>query len=59
VPTLRHLIEELKELDVDPRDIRLPGPLYDDLVSQADNGHQDKWQMVPRKGYRQARICNF
>jgi hypothetical protein len=37
VPTLRHLIEELKELDVDPRDIRLPGPLYDDLVSQADD----------------------
>jgi hypothetical protein len=41
MPNLKHLLEELKELDVDPRDIRLPGPLYDDLMSQADDVDDD------------------
>jgi len=36
MPTLRHLIEELKKLAVDPDDIRVPGQLYDDLVEQAE-----------------------
>ena len=36
MPTLRHLIQELKKLEVDPDDIRLPGQLYDDFVEQAE-----------------------
>lgn len=36
MPNLKHLIEELEELDVDPRQVKLPGPLYDDLVQQAE-----------------------
>ena len=37
MPNLKHLLDELEELDVDPRQIRLPGPLYDDLIEQAED----------------------
>jgi len=37
MPTLKHLIEELKKLAVDPDDVRVPGQLYDDLVEQAED----------------------
>ena len=36
MPTLKHLIDELEQLDVDPKEIRLPGPLYDDLLNQEE-----------------------
>ena len=37
MPTLRHLLDELRKLAVDPDDVRLPGQLYDDLVEQAED----------------------
>jgi len=37
VPNLKHLLEELEELDVHPRQIKLPGPLYDGLLDQAED----------------------
>ena len=37
MPTLKHLLEELKKLTVDPDEIRVPGQLYDDLVEQAED----------------------
>ena len=37
MPTLKHLIEELRKLAVDPDEIRFPGKLYDDLVEQAED----------------------
>ena len=37
MPTLRHLMEELQKLAVDPDEIRVPGKLYDDLVEQAED----------------------
>ena len=37
MPTLKHLIEELQKLAVDPDEIRVPGKLYDDLVEQAED----------------------
>jgi len=37
MPNLKHLLEELKELDVNPRQIKLPGPLFDDLVQQGED----------------------
>ena len=37
MPNLKHLLDDLEELDVDPRQVRLPGPLYDDLVQQAED----------------------
>ena len=36
MPTLKHLIEELKKLLVEPDEIRVPGKLYDDLIEQAE-----------------------
>jgi hypothetical protein len=36
MPTLKQLLEELEEMGVRPREIRLPGPLYDDFLDQAD-----------------------
>jgi len=33
---LKHLLEELQELGVEPRQVRLPGSLYDTLVAQAE-----------------------
>lgn len=37
MPTLKHLIEELKKIKVDPDEVRVPGQLYDDLVEQAED----------------------
>ena len=37
MPTLKHLLEELHKLDVNPDEVRMPGTLYDDLVDQAED----------------------
>jgi len=37
MPTLKHLIEELRNINVDPDEIRIPGQLYDDLVDEAED----------------------
>ena len=36
MPSLKHLIEELTKLTVDPSEIRLPGQLYDELLDQVE-----------------------
>jgi len=36
MPTLKHLIEELQKLAVEPDEVRLPGQMYDDIVDQAE-----------------------
>jgi len=36
MPTLKHLIEELRKIDVDPDEVRIPGQLYDDLIDDAE-----------------------
>ena len=41
MPSLKHLLDELLDLDVDPRQVKLPGPLYDDLVSQAEDVEEE------------------
>ncbi len=41
MPNLKHLLDELEELDVDPRQVKLPAPLFDDLVSQAEDGDEE------------------
>jgi len=35
--TLTHLLEELKKINVDPDEVRIPGQLYDDLVDNAED----------------------
>lgn len=36
MPNLKHLLEELEELEIAPRQVKLPGPLYDELLDQAE-----------------------
>lgn len=37
MPSVKQLVDELKKLDIDPDEVRLPGSLYDDLVEQAED----------------------
>ena len=37
MPTLKHLLEELRKIDVDPDEVRIPGQLFDDLVDEAED----------------------
>ena len=37
MPTLKHLLEELQRIKVDPDEVRIPGQLYDDLVDDAED----------------------
>jgi hypothetical protein len=37
MPTLRHLLEELRKISVDPDEVRILGQLYDDLVDEAED----------------------
>ena len=34
MPNLKHLLDELQELGVEPNKVRVPGQLYDDLVQR-------------------------
>ena len=42
MPTLKHLLEELKKLAVDPDKVRMPGTLYDELVEQAEEAKEEE-----------------
>jgi hypothetical protein len=37
MPTLKHLLDELRRIKVDPDEVRIPGQLYDDLVDDAED----------------------
>ena len=37
MPTLKHLLEELRMISVAPDEVRIPGQLYDDLVDDAED----------------------
>ncbi len=37
MPSLKQLLDELRKIDVDPDDVRLPGQLYDDIFEQAED----------------------
>lgn len=37
MPTLKHLLEELRKISVDPDEVRIPGQLYDDLLDEAED----------------------
>ena len=44
MPNLKHLLDELEELDIDVRQIKLPGSLYDDLISQGEEIEEENEQ---------------
>ncbi len=41
MPNLKHLLEELQELGIDPKHIRIPGQLYDNLVADAEESIEE------------------
>ena len=42
MPNLKHLLEELQELGVEPDKVRLPGQLYDSLLADAEESGEDE-----------------
>lgn len=36
MPNLKHLLDELEELGVEPKRIKIPGQLYDNMVADAE-----------------------
>ena len=42
MPNLKHLLEELEELGVEPKKIRIPGQLYDNIVADAEDYNEDE-----------------
>ena len=36
MPNLKHLLEDLEELGIEPKKIRIPGQLYDNMVADAE-----------------------
>ena len=41
MPNLKHLLEELEELGIEPKHIRIPGQLYDNLVADAEDSGEE------------------
>ena len=39
MPNLKHLLDDLDELGVEPKEIRIPGQLYDNLVADAEESN--------------------
>jgi hypothetical protein len=37
MPTLKNLLEELRKIQVNPEEVRIPGQLYDALVDDAED----------------------
>lgn len=37
MPTLKHLLEELRKISVDSDEVRIPGQLCDDLLDEAED----------------------
>ena len=42
MPNLKHLLEELQELGIEPDKIRIPGQLYDNLVADAEESSEEE-----------------
>ncbi len=42
MPNLKHLLEELGTLGVEPEKVRIPGRLYDELVAEAEESNDDE-----------------
>lgn len=42
MPNLKHLLEELEELGIEPDKVRIPGQLYDNLVADAEESSEEE-----------------
>jgi hypothetical protein len=41
MPTLKQLIEEIEEMNIDPKKVRLHAQQYDELIDQAESQADD------------------
>ena len=41
MPNLRHLLDDLSNLDVEPEQVRIPGRLYDDILADAESSDDE------------------
>ncbi|MBN2185939.1 MAG: hypothetical protein JW732_00585 [Dehalococcoidia bacterium] len=63
MPNLRHLLDDLEELGVEPQRIRIPGRLYDNMVADAEESIEENpededsdnwiWRPVVLRIYRE------
>ena len=44
IPNLKYLLAELEELGVEPKPIRIPGQLYDNIVADAEDSGEEEEQ---------------
>lgn len=42
MPNLKHLLDDLDELGVEPEKVRIPGQLYDNLVADAEESGEEE-----------------
>jgi len=42
MPSLKHLLDELRKLRADPDNVRIPGQLYDEIVADAEDELDDE-----------------
>ncbi len=42
MPNLKHLLEDLQEMGVEPQKIRIPGQLYDNMVADAEESGEEE-----------------
>ena len=40
MPNLKHLLDDLEEMGIEPHKVRLPGQLYDNLVADAEDSSE-------------------
>jgi len=41
MPNLKHLLDDLEEIGVEPNTIRIPGQLYDNMVADAEESTEE------------------
>ena len=42
MPNLKHLLDDLDNMGVEPEKIRIPGQLYDNLVADAEESGEEE-----------------
>ena len=41
MPNLKHLLDDLEELGVEPHTVHIPGQLYDNMVADAEESSEE------------------
>ena len=41
MPNLKHLLDDLEEMGVEPKEVHIPGQLYDSMVADAEESIEE------------------